>query len=83
MAVVGLADPCPVYTLLVHLGESRPQPLDTVSLSCRRLLEDFPSSSQIPGGLTMKYPVYSRRLLTPMLRKTVEEGDAEVLVTYF
>ena len=34
MAVVGLTDPCPVHALLVHLGESRPQPLDTVPFSC-------------------------------------------------
>ena len=33
VAVVGLTDPCPVHALLVHLGESRPQPLDTVPFS--------------------------------------------------
>ena len=61
MAVVGLADPCPVYTLLVHPGESRPQPLDTapLRLMSKVALKNSCPLVQISGGVTMWNPVAS------------------------
>ena len=68
-----------LLTLLVHFGESRPQPLVTVSL-CRRLLEEFLSSGPNLRRRHHEEPGLFPASVTPMLRKVVEEGGAAVLV---